>query len=79
MTSRRMPRAGVVPARPVNFAKSCMVTCVDGNGSPRSWSASSITQRPGMPPPHESHHLPAAVIAPLLGSRYGFLHRLTAR
>jgi transposase len=36
--------------------------CVVGSGSQRSWSASSNIRRPGMPPPHESHHLPAAVI-----------------
>ena len=29
---------------------------------PKSWSASSSIQRLGTPPPHESHHLPAAVI-----------------
>jgi hypothetical protein len=28
MTSRRMPRAGVVPARPASFAMSCMAICV---------------------------------------------------
>jgi hypothetical protein len=39
-----------------------MGICVAGSGSPRSWCASSITQRLGMPLPHESHHLPAVVI-----------------
>jgi transposase len=35
---------------------------VVGSVSRRCWSASLIIRRPGMPPPHESHHLPAEVI-----------------
>src|SRR4029453_11545689 len=62
MTSRPMRRAGGVPGRQMSFVLSCTASSVGGNGIPRSWSASSITRRPGMLLPHESHHLPAAVI-----------------
>src|SRR5919108_440579 len=62
MTSRPTPPAGDVPARRASYATSCTAICVVGSVSRRSWSASSITRQLGMPPPHESHHLPAAVI-----------------
>src|SRR5919109_5640023 len=70
MTSRPTPPAGDVPARRASSATSCTAICVVGSVSRRSWSASSITRQLGMPPPHESHHLPAAVICaqhPLCG------------
>jgi DDE superfamily endonuclease len=51
-----------VPDRRVSSVLSCTATCVGGNGNPKSWSASSSIPRPVMPLPHESHHLPAAVI-----------------
>ena len=54
---------GGVPGRRASSARSCTGTCVVASASQRSWFASSITRRLGMPPPHESHHLPAAVIA----------------
>src|SRR5919198_5673792 len=62
MTSRPTPPAGDGPARRASCATSCTAICVVGSVSRRSWSASSITRRLGMPPPHESHHLPAAVV-----------------
>src|ERR671913_277491 len=62
MTSRPTPPAGDVPARRASYATSYTAICVVGSVSRRSWSASSITRRLGMLPPHESHHLPAAVI-----------------
>jgi DDE superfamily endonuclease len=69
MTSRPTRRVGVVPARRTSSVMSCTGICVVGRGSQRSWSASLTTRRLGMPPPHESHHLPAAVItsAPTVG------------
>src|SRR5215218_8044581 len=57
MTSRRMLRVGGGPARRVSSVMSCRGIYVVASVSHRSWSASSITQRLGMPPPHESHHL----------------------
>src|SRR5215218_2056653 len=66
MTSRRMLRVGGGPARRVSSVMSCRGIYVVASVSHRSWSASSITQRLGMPPPHESHHLPALVISVLL-------------
>jgi transposase len=67
-------RAGGVPDQRVSSAMSCAAIYVAGNGSRRFWSASSITPRPVMPPPHEPHHLPAPVIAlrrPALGHHRG--------
>src|SRR5918995_7545658 len=60
-----MLRAGGGPARQPSFAMSCAAISVAGSGSRRFWSASSITPRPVMPRPHESHHLPAPVIGDL--------------
>jgi hypothetical protein len=71
MTSRPTPPAGDVPARRASYATSCTAICVVGSVSRRSWSASLITRRLGMPPPHESHHLPAAVIAVVVGTQGG--------
>jgi hypothetical protein len=62
MMSRPTPRAGDVPGQRASFALSCTDTYVVANASQRSWSASSTIRRPGMLPPHESHHLPAAMI-----------------
>src|SRR5829696_3678919 len=47
------PRAGGVLGRRVSSALSCMGICVVGSASQRSWSASSIIRRLGMPLPHE--------------------------
>src|SRR4030095_3909177 len=71
MTSRPTPPAGDVPARRASYTTSCTAICVVGSVSRRSWSASLITRRLGMPPPHESHHLPAAVIVASLASMAG--------
>jgi hypothetical protein len=51
--SRRMRRGGGVPGRRVSFALSCTAICVGGNGTPKSWFASSTLRRPVMPPPHD--------------------------
>src|SRR4029453_18484153 len=61
--SRRMRRGGGGPCRRARFALSCTAICVGGNGTPKSSFASSTIRRRVMPLPHESHHLPAAVIA----------------
>ena len=58
---RPMLRVGGVPGQRVSSARSCMGICVVASVSHRSWFASSTTRRLGMPPPHESHHLPAEV------------------
>jgi hypothetical protein len=50
---RPMRRAGVVLDRRASFAPSCMGICVVASVSQRSWSASLITRRLGMPPPHD--------------------------
>jgi transposase len=44
---RRRPRSAG------ELRESCTAICVVASASPRSWSASSITQRLGMPPPHD--------------------------
>src|SRR6266508_1691652 len=62
--SRPTPQAGGVPGRRASSARSCTGICVVGSVSQRSWFASSTIRRLGMPPPHESHHLLAAVITP---------------
>jgi hypothetical protein len=55
-------RVGGVPVRRASFVLSCTAICVGGKGTPKPWSASSTIRRFVMPLPHESHHLPAAVI-----------------
>jgi transposase len=55
------PRVGGVPGRRGSFARSCMGICVVASATRRSWSASLTIRQPAMPPPHESHHLPAVV------------------
>jgi hypothetical protein len=67
MMARPTPRVGGAPGQRVSFALSCTDTYVVASASQRSWSDSSIIRRPGMPPPHESHHLPAAVITTGVG------------
>jgi transposase len=50
------------PRQRANSARSCTDICVVASVSQQSWFASSTIRRLGMPPPHESHHLLAAVI-----------------